>query len=60
MQENKEKAFSECTSHHQHVKRILLYIVCDKYVAEKSLKTKIWGKRVSVAILRNWKKVVLM
>ena len=40
MQQNKEKA----------LKRILLDIVCDKYVApiENSLKTKIWlwGKRL--------------
>ena len=40
MQENKEKALSEYTSltliPHEHVKRILLDIVCDKYVAPRT------------------------
>ena len=63
-QENKEKAFSECAS--------LTFIpwACKMYSlgysmwqicrAENSLKTKIWGKHVSGATLRNWKKLVLL
>ena len=64
MQENKEKAFSECAS------VTLIPWACKTYSlgysmwqmcrAENSLKTKIWGKGVSGNILRNWKKRVLL
>ena len=63
-EENKEKPFSECAS------LTLIPWACKTYslaysmwqicLAENSLKTKIWGKRVSGTILRNWKKLVLL